>query len=112
MIGKKAMTAASTILEVMPNPNQTMKSGISATFGMTWSPTISGLSDDSSHGILPRSPPRTMPTTTAMTKPTTISTSVTMVWFQVRGSDSSVATESPTAKGEGRMKGETSKRTT
>src|SRR6266700_180381 len=39
---KNAVDTATTILEEMPNPNQTMKIGASTTDGITWSTTTYG----------------------------------------------------------------------
>ena len=36
IIGKKATSAAVTILDVTPRPNQRTNSGASATFGIDW----------------------------------------------------------------------------
>ena len=41
-MGKKAITKASRIREVVPRPNQTMKSGARATLGTTWKAMMSG----------------------------------------------------------------------
>ena len=68
-----ATTAAITTFEVTPNPNQTMKSGTSATFGTTWVATMNGFIVSSSQRVRPSSTPKPTPITIAHAKPTNVS---------------------------------------
>ena len=63
---------ATITFDVMPKPNQTTKSGTSATFGTTCVATMKGLSVSSSQRMRAISTPRTTPMSAAQKNPTSV----------------------------------------
>ncbi len=71
-IGKKASTAATMTFEVTPKPNQTTKSGTSATLGITCVAMMKGFSVSSSQRSRAISTPRVTPMSVAQKKPASV----------------------------------------
>ena len=107
MIGKKPISAAMMIFELMPKPNQITNSGMSATLGTTWEATMSGRRLISISGTLPRITPVITPKTSAIRKPTTASVVVTWASCQVWDVPSALNRLSKIRVGAGRISSET-----
>ncbi len=108
VIGKKANTAAMTILDDRPKPSHTMSRGTIATFGRTWRNTRYGVRARSRTSNSPSRAPVTSPKASARANPMRISWRVTQRWDHVAGSLRTSPIPASTSSGGGSTKRETS----
>ena len=109
--GKKVTIATSTILGLAPIPSHRRSSGAMAIFGAVWMKTMTGLIRLSSGGYRSKTNDTTTPSRAPITKPETISITVTGMWLMSPPRDSMNQNLSAICNGDGSRNAGTSKRT-